>query len=244
MSFNTDGVVLKVVKTGESDRFVTLLTQERGVLEAFAGGAGRPKNKLHGSTNLFCCGHYSFFETGKTPKVTECEIRDIFYGLRDDIRRLSLAQYMNELMLELGPADQEAGEALRLHLNSLHFLASGALTPEQLKPMYELRLLSESGYMPDIAACDKCGTFETPVMQFDPVTGKLLCGNCSQRGKNDLPLAVVNAMRHIVLTDLPRMFRLRAGGETLALLSQTAERYLLEKLQRPFAALSFYKSIK
>ena len=244
MSFNTDGVVLKVVKTGESDRFVTLLTKNRGVVEAFASGAGRPKNKLHGATNLFCCGHYSFFETGKTPKVTECEIRDIFYGLRDDIRRLSLGQYLNELALELAPVEQDAGELLRLHLNSLHFLSNGTLSPEQLKPMYELRILSESGYMPALVACDKCGAFETPVMQFDPVTGKLLCENCSGRGRLDLPLAVITAMRHIVLADLREMFRLRLTGDTLEKLTSVAERYLLEKLQRPFSALSFYKTIK
>ncbi|MBQ8015801.1 MAG: recombination protein O N-terminal domain-containing protein, partial [Clostridia bacterium] len=39
MRMNTDALVLKVTDTGESDRLVTLLTSEYGVLRAFANRA-------------------------------------------------------------------------------------------------------------------------------------------------------------------------------------------------------------
>ncbi|MBR4073352.1 MAG: recombination protein O N-terminal domain-containing protein, partial [Clostridia bacterium] len=52
MRFTTDALVIKEMKVGESDRLVTLLTKEYGVIKAFAAGAKNIKSKKAAATGL------------------------------------------------------------------------------------------------------------------------------------------------------------------------------------------------
>ena len=54
MRMNTDALVLRVTDTGESDRLLTLLTSEYGVLRAFANRAKKINSKFMGATQSMC----------------------------------------------------------------------------------------------------------------------------------------------------------------------------------------------
>lgn len=243
MTFNTDAIVLKIVRTGESDRLLTLLTRDRGVIKAFAKAAERPKNKLHMSTNLFCYGHYTFYEGANAIKAEECDLNETFFGLQSDIVKLSLAQYFNELMIEAAPKETDATEYLRLLLNSLYFLANGKKAPRLLKPIFELRLVSAIGYMPSLVACSVCGEYETDPMYFSVETGELFCCHCRPKTAQVYPLEVISAMRHIVFSPLEQLFSLPISETNLPLLEGVTERYLLSAVQKKFRTLDFYKAM-
>ncbi len=51
MRMNTDALVLRVTDTGESDRLLTLLTSEYGVLRAFANRA-KNQQQIHGRDSV------------------------------------------------------------------------------------------------------------------------------------------------------------------------------------------------
>lgn len=243
MTFNTDAVVLKIVKTGESDRLITFLTKDRGILKAFAKAADRPKNKLHMSSNLFCWGNFTFYEGSKALRVTECDLEETFYSLRNDIKKLALAQYFNELLMEAAPVEAPAEDFLRLYLNTLYFLSEDKKDAHILKPLFELRLISIAGYMPNLIACSNCGEFETDTMYFDFSDGELYCENCKKTGAYPYPLDVISAMRHIVFSPLQKLFTLKASKDTLSSLNQVTEKYIKIKLQKSFKTLDFYNSI-
>ena len=243
MTFNTDAIVLKIVKTGESDRLITFLTRDRGVIKAFAGAAERPKNKLHMSTNLFCYGNFTFYENAKTVKTEECDLTETFFGLQKDIETLSLAQYFNELIIETAPRETQANEYMRLLLNSLYFLAEGKKNPRLLKAVFELRLSSIIGYMPSLVACKSCGAFETEPMYFNIETGELFCRDCIQKDAVCCPLEVITAMRHIVFSELNKLFALQINAGKIPLLTQICEKYLIMSVGKNFKTLDFYKAI-
>ena len=58
----TKGVVLREVHTGESDRILTILTPQYGVISASAKSSQRLKNKLFAATGLFCYSDFVLFE--------------------------------------------------------------------------------------------------------------------------------------------------------------------------------------
>ncbi len=243
MSFTTDGVVIKITKTGESDRLLYILSRGRGVIKAFAKSANRPKNKLHSSTNLFCYSNFTFYEGKTALKVTESEVKETFFGLTEDLKNLALAQYFSDLAVSMIPESVETDDILRLHLNSLYFLSKKLKKPETVKPVYEMRLMSDIGYMPGLVACAKCGKFETPVMNFDPLTGILLCSDCADNHSLDLPLNVISAMRQICYADLNMIFSLKLSDENLSILNNTTEKYLLNRSEKNFRTLRFYNSL-
>ncbi len=245
-TFRTDAVVVKVTKVGSSDRLLTLLTADRGVIKAYANSAENPKNKLHSSSGLFCYGDYLIYDGGKDLKVQECDLKEIFYGLRSDILPLTTAQYFCELAADLIAGEGEYGpELLRLTLNSFYYLSNQLLPPALLKPVYELRLISDVGFMPSLVACSNCGAFETDPMYFSPVHGALRCAECGPADGTykKICLDAVSAMRQICYADLKQVFAVRASGDTLKEISDCSERYLLERAGRQFGTLSFLKSI-
>lgn len=243
MTFSNDAVVLKITKTGESDRLLTFLTRDRGILKAFAKAADRPKNKLHMATNLFCYGRFTFYESAKSTKVEECDLNETFFGLQNDISKLALAQYFNELMIEAAPVEADANDYLRLLLNSLYFLANDKKNHQVLKSLFELRLSSLTGYMPSLIACSECGEFESDPMYFNMTTGELFCSTCRGNGTRQLSLETVSAMRHIVFAETDKLFSLHVSGNSLDNLGTVSEKYLLSVLKRNFRTLDFYKSM-
>lgn len=243
MTFSTDAIVLKITKTGESDRLLTLLTRDRGILKAFAKAAERPKNKFHMSTNLFCYGRFTFFESVKSVKVEECDLNETFFGLQQDIAKLSLAQYFNELMIETAPVETDANEYLRLLLNSLYFLANDKKDIQLLKALFEMRLSSLSGYMPSLIACAECGEFESDPMFFNESTGELYCSACKGIGTKSYPLEVISAMRHSVFSEFDKLFTLNLSKENIPRFEYCSEKYLMSVLRRKFRTLDFYKAM-
>ena len=246
MTFNTDAVVIRMIKTGSSDRLLTLLTSDRGVVKVYANSAQRPKSKLHACSNLFCYGSFGIYDGGKELKVTECELKEIFYDLRSDITVLAAAQYFCEITADLAAgAGENGGELLRLMLNTFYYLSRGDIDPRLMKPMYELRLLSDIGFMPSLVACESCGAFETEPMYFSPVTGGLRCADCGPADGTykKTSLAAVTAMRHICYSELRQFFTLRVDAAALSELSALSERYLLERAGRRFGSLEFLKSL-
>ena len=153
MRLSTDGLIVKESNVGEYDRLVVALTRHRGLITAFAPGARRLKNRNASSTGLLCYSNLTFFRGKDTYKVDEASAIEVFFPLRSDIVKLSLAQYFCELCLCLAPEGAPAEDFLRLTLNSLHFLSKDGRPPLLLKSVMELRMLTLSGYMPDLLAC-------------------------------------------------------------------------------------------
>lgn len=247
MRLSTDGLIVKESNVGEYDRLVVALTRHRGLITAFAPGARRLKNRNASSTGLLCYSNLTFFRGKDTYKVDEASAIEVFFPLRSDIVKLSLAQYFCELCLCLAPEGAPAEDFLRLILNSLHFLAKDGRPPLLLKSVMELRMLTLSGYMPDLLACGGCGAFEGETMYLDAVGGGLFCENCRgpAAGTALLPLtkSVLAGLRHICYADFDKLFSFSLPAEGLRALNAVTERYLLVQTDRRFKTLDFYHSL-
>ena len=244
MSRTTEGLIIREQAVGERDRLVTVLTRDMGVIRAFVRGAKNIKSRMASSTGLLCYSRLSIYE-GKDKYIIEDAVPiEVFFQLREDIVRLSLAQYFLELDYELAPKEERAEDCLRLTLNSLHVLAHGKLEPEAVKAVMELRLLSYAGYMPSVVACRRCGEYLTDRMYFLPLDGQLFCMRCPHpEGCVKLSAGAVQAMRHIVLSDPGRLFSFRISESARRELAQASEQYLLAQTRRRYRTLDFYHSI-
>lgn len=50
-----------------------------------------------------------------------------------------------------------------------------------IKAVFELRTMSECGFLPQLVYCRDCGTYDGPAFYLDPAEGCLLCESCAQR---------------------------------------------------------------
>ena len=248
MRIITKGLIVREQHTGENDRIITVLTRDKGVVRAFATGARRIQHKNSVGTQLLCYSDLTLFRGKDSYRVDEAVPIEVFFALRGDIVRLSLAQYFCELARFLCPEEAEAQQPLRLLLCALKFLCDDAYPMEQIKAVVELRLMAESGYLPDLVGCAVCGGFEGEPMFLDRVGGRIYCPRHRAQAPDaeyllPLPAGVLAAMRHIVYSDFSRVFRFTLPEESMRSLSEVTERYLCAQADRTFGTLSFYRSL-
>ena len=241
---NTDALVLRQQNLGESDRIITILTRDYGVLRAFANRGRNLKGSLQSATQQLCYGRFAIYKGRDKYIINEASSLEMFFSLRQNMDKLALAQYFSELVYELA-ADEEGTEPfLRLVLNSFHMLAKDKLPIPQIKAIFELRILALSGYMPNLTACVVCGEFESDVMYFDFTNGALYCENCQRpAGAVQTGISVITAMRHIIFSKLEKLFSFTLSSENIKALSDITERFLLTQTARKYKTLDFFKSI-
>ena len=172
MSIVTNALVLKVNGSGESDRIVTLLSSELGVIRAFANRAKKINGKMNAATQTFCYGEFSLYSGRDSYTVDGVTSKEVFFGLREDISKLALGQYFCSLAMDLIPEGEPAPDSLRVILNSLSFLEKGRRSPDFLKSVTELKLLALAGFAPELSACGICSDNPAGEVSFDVAGGK------------------------------------------------------------------------
>lgn len=247
MQITTDGMVIRERPHGEGDKVVTLLTRQRGVITAYAKNATKPKSRLANATELLCYSRFVLFENRNGYIVDHADVEKLFFGIRQDMEKLALASYFCELLCQLMPEEHNTDEFLRLALNSLHLLESDKRSQSFLKPVFELRLLTMAGYMPDLVGCGECGCYEAQAWHFYPRTGGLLCQACAGHAPPPDGVAlgpgVLAAMRHIIYAEFVKLFSFTLGKEALQRLGSLSEQYLLQQTETNFSTLQFYHSL-
>lgn len=247
MQFVTEGLVLRERTVGESDRLLDILTKDRGVIHAFARRAKNMKDPKHAATGLLTYSRMKISQGKDKYMVNEAFPKEVFFGLREDILRLSLGQYFCELSLELVPEGTPSAEYLRLLLNALYFLSKGLRPLGQIKAIVELRMLSDAGFMPDLVGCGECGHFEAQRVYFRLHRGQFYCEKCYYPKPEDpcieISFAALTAMRHIIYADFEKIFSFNLTPSALWELETTVEAYLTHIIQKRIKTLEFYHSL-
>ena len=249
MKFTTDGLIIRETHLGESDRVVSILTRDRGVISAFVTGALKPKSRNAAGTALLAYSTFLITKTKEHYRVNETEVHSVFFGLRSDIEKLSLAQYFCELCRNLVPEEAEESEDfLRLVLNSLSFLEKGKADIYLIKAITELKLMAIAGFMPDLIGCRVCGTDTAQKFFLNLGDGDMICGVCKSVDADnsltvELDRTVFTAMRHIVYSEFKKLYSFEVPAEHAKYLSFVTEKYLLAQTGFKLKTLDFFHSL-
>lgn len=248
MVLTTKGVILKQRPIGEQDKIITILSDELGMIEASARRIKSSKSKFSSSLQPLTYCEFTLYHGRDHYIVNAAYVIESFYNIRLDVVKVSLAAYFCDLMCFVHPTCEDVAPYKKLLLNSLYFLAEGKKSLHLLKPVYELRLLSISGFMPDLVACRKCACYEKEEMYFYPVNGYLLCDDCKKSSAVDavevrLTGSVLAAMRHIIYSVPEKIFSFQLSEKSLKSLSEISEYYTLCQIDRSFSSLEMYHSI-
>lgn len=244
MQTTTKGLIIREQTIGESDRLVTLLSADLGLVKAFVRRAKTIKNQNLSSTSLFVYGDFTLYKGKDAYVIDNASPIEVFFDLRSDIEKLSLAQYFAQLTYFLGAEEQPSHEMLRLVLNALHLLCNGKKDMKLIKSVVEMRMLCLGGYMPNILACYRCGEYESDIMYFDIEEGCIYCKDCYRNNAITAPLGVITAIRYICLNDdISKIFSFKLSDDNLDILFNITEKYLLSRVDGKLTTLEFYKSL-
>ena len=142
--------------------------------------------------------------------IDSAAVSKVFHGLSKTVEGTALAAYLSELTITLAPEPPESADCLRLLLNTLYMTAEQKRPLRQLKAIYEMRTMTQAGYMPGVLACDVCARYDGCDFYLDPVAGRLLCADCAAKEHRapNLDPGALYALRHICLAEDAKLFNL------------------------------------
>lgn len=256
-----DGLILRELAVGESDKLLTVLTAEEGRLSLLAKGARSPKSALRSVCYPFQYVNFEYYEKNDRRWVSGGSVNDSFFGVSSDLEGASLAAYLCQIAEEITGEGVPAPEILRVILNSLYLIREAKKPRDQIKAVFEWFAASVSGFSPDLSGCGVCGEGKTEDLWLDVMNGRLLCGRClSAKGGQTLEeideysarnillpfdASALSALRYVLSASPSRMFAFELREEeSFSLFCRGAETYLLNHLERGFDTLNFYKSVR
>ena len=251
------GLVIRSVDLRESDRLITIFTEEQGAITALARGARTLKSRKMSSTMQFC--YSSFVLYGQADKywIKESSLIESFFNIRDTIEGLALANYIAEILSDVTVETAES-DLLRLSLNSLYAIAEGKYSVQKIKAVFEIRAASILGFMPDVLACHECGEKGGDFF-FDIMGGVIQCVACRERiSESGAPdpdphesriISILSegakiALGYAIYAPIERVFSFNISDDDMRLFSKSTEQYLLNQLGHSFRSLDFYNSVK
>lgn len=246
--FNTTrGLVLREVRYKEADKILTVLTEGEGKLTLRARGALRRGSKFAASTQFLTFSEMTLFGNKGRWSLNEAVAVEQFLGLRENLSALALGSYFAELLETLSDEDYPDRAVLQLGLNSLYALSRALCSPKQIKAVFELRLMSITGYEPNLSGCAHCGAPAPEQPWFFTREGAIYCERCrtaSPGAVRALLPETLAAMRHIVYADPKKIFSFTVSDAGLNQLGAVCEDYLCVQLERGFSSLDYWKKVK
>ena len=226
-----EAIILRTRDYSESDRLITFFSKNQGQLTGIAKGARRSKkrfvNTLEPLSHVLIT--YADRRTTGLVRIDGSELKSSFTALRADIARLGYASVSCEIVLKMSPERQANPSLFILLCQHLEQLELGA-EPENSSLLFQIRVLSLSGYAPNLQSCLLCAqqprAGENWVISIPQ--GGLLCKTHHQ-GSESYPvsLGTVMLLRQAQQLPLTKLWRLRFQRQ-----SREESRFLLLNLIR------------
>jgi len=246
-TYQTEAIIIKKTKLGEAARILTLYTPHLGKIQAVAKGVRRPRSKMAGHLELLTHSQISLVRGRNIDTITGTQTINSFLPLKSDLELSSYALYATELVNQFAAADVEDYPIFQLLLETMQRLCQGG-NNELVLRYFELHLLNEVGYRPQLEQCVSCHKpLKDATNAFCPGAGGMLCPTCRQSQPLSYPLSAEaqKVLRSLQSGDYETISQLKLEpplAHQLEVVIRNYIRYLLERDVKSAAWLDTLKA--
>lgn len=242
----TEAFVIKTQPFRSSSLIVTLFSREFGKLKGIAKGVRKEREMRGALFELFTHVDIVFYEKTRTDLhlISDAAIIDSFDVLRTRLDTIAYASYFSELTDVLTEIQDPHEEVFGLLDVAFRYLP--ALSGEKIARLFEIKLLSEIGWLPHLDNCVQC---RVPVPEkgcFSVSQGGVVCMSCA-RSVGDAKMLSPEALRQLrfyasatLEESLKRPFSAAPEQE----LKKIMEFFLLYRLSGPLKSRQFMGAIQ
>ncbi|CAN5570396.1 DNA repair protein RecO [soil metagenome] len=231
--YKDEGVVLRTIKLGEADRILTLYTAHGGKIRAVAKGVRKTKSRFGGRLEPFSRLDLMLYSGRNLDTITAAQLLDSHNEARSDLTRLSAAAALCELVDKITPDNESSRTVYDLLVGGLD--AASRATCDTVVPAFAIKLLSISGFHPQLNTCAGCGA-GGGLGAFSAALGGALCRGCWSQDEGAWRLSPqgLALLAELLASDFGRT------AEPAAVLEATdsLRRYAEYHLERPLRSLS------
>jgi DNA repair protein RecO (recombination protein O) len=233
-NYQTEAIIIKKTRLGEADSILTMYTPDMGKIQGFAKSLRRPKSKMAGHLELLTHSKVSLARGRSLDTITGSQTITGFLPLKNDLLLTSYGLYVIELTNQFTAEHDKHPALFGLLLDTLHNLCRGEADKEFVLRYFEMHLLGEVGYRPQLQRCVTCKSPLQPVINyFSPSAGGVLCPDCGpeQSLSQRLSVNALKVLRFLQENDYETTNRLKIDetlSQELETIMRSHIRYLLE----------------
>ncbi|HSX57888.1 MAG TPA: DNA repair protein RecO [Candidatus Saccharimonadales bacterium] len=248
-NFSTEGLVIKRKNFGEADSLVTIFTKNQGKITSIAKGVRKITSRRAPSLELFNQIKFFLYGNGKLPVLTEAASLQSFPNLKKDLDKLSLAYLILELLDQFLAEGQESQKLYLLlvevleEINETEDLEKAKL----LSSCFQIKLLREVGYLPELYQCVRCGEKLSEEKNFlAPNLGGLVDENCGKALVVNRPIEkdVIKVIRFLNKETVDDVTKLNLMRFDVAEISQILNYYTVFYLEKDLGAEKFANAVE
>lgn len=242
-----NGLIIRDIAYGESDKLFIVLTAERGKLTVSGKGVRSPKSTLRPYSHIMFYGELTLYEqSGRLWLREAAAVRD-FYDVSLGLEGLSLVAYIFDVINDICVEGEDESALLRLTLNTLYMIAGKQRSLRFIKAVFEMRCAVEAGYCPMLnKGCAVCG--RTDARTLDCAGGCLICDSCAEKPEYKgiavgMHPDVIRAIRYVTVSAPSRVFAFRLTEDVEENFYDACESYLTAQIDRLFPTLGYFNAL-
>ncbi len=145
MYTETEGIILKQIKTTGGRRMILLLTEKYGMISAGTSIPEKGRNKSSLALRPFTMGRYELYKGRDNFSINGAETVKSFYSIGEDIDKYMAASYVLELTEKMVPEDEASPRMYELLKSFLELIADRKTEFDTPVIAYQIKALAASG---------------------------------------------------------------------------------------------------
>lgn len=243
----TEAIVLKKRDFRETSVIVNFYTRDFGKINAILKGIRDQPAKFASTLELFSYNDIIFYKKRNSALhlVSQCEIKDNFDILRQDMYRVGVGSLMMELLDTIMPAEDKNEEVFDLVLAALGELQTYD-NPNKIMTIFKIKMLALSGFKPHLDSCISCGLRINGQSRFSLNLGGLLCLKCSHKepAARSIFRGTIATILHIEKNDLKSNLNLGMNPQIKKELNLLLNSFLNFHLEKEFKSQKVLNKIE
>ncbi|MDR5657991.1 DNA repair protein RecO [Serpentinicella sp. ANB-PHB4] len=233
MLVNTDGIVLKSSKFNENDSLIVIFTRKLGKISAVAKGSRRPKSNLLSGVQPFCHSEFILYKGKSLYTVSQCDVKNINYKLRENLDVLSYATYFLELVSAETNEGQTNNRLFNLLGKTLLLLSKDNIEIDTIVRCFELKFLDYTGYKPHLESCVNCNCLRSEKWMFSSERGGLLCGQCQNyQDGTIISTYTIKLAKYLLFKDITEIQKLKISNFLNEQLKKVLKHYIFVHINK------------
>lgn len=180
MYVETEGIVLRQVKTVNSRRMVLLFSQRFGKISAGTGFTEKGKGKSALAMRPFTLGQYELYKGRDTYNINKAQAVKSYYAIGEDIDKYMASSYVLEWTEKILEPDNPSPAIYKQLIEFFDSIVERKKDYDTLILAYQIKVIKILGCMPELNCCSNCGK-EAENKFFDIATGGIVCNECGKK---------------------------------------------------------------
>ncbi len=209
MICSTPAFVLRSFDLRETSKIATFFTRDFGKVSGVLKGIRKDPRKFGSILSPLSLNHIVFYKKRHTELhlVGQCDVIDDFGLWRPSLRSFGYVAHVADLIDALMPLEDAQRSVFELVFDFLNTLGDAR---SDMRPVFQIKLLSLSGFKPHFDSCLHCDTKIGKEAYFSRARGGLLCGRCvsGDRQAQSILAGTIATILYIERSDWQKALRL------------------------------------